>query len=158
VKKRILISLVVLALALPVSVVWAASPITEKVTGGSHFISDGGNTIGHLVYLSMVGMEKSGEWFGQGSYRDPDIGLEAHFNFDSGFLISGEDYYICFEGTAEVYINDVPQGTKTLRVCLVDEAASADGLVDRIGVVIGGTSYHYSHYSVSDYAGRVKIH
>jgi len=162
-KRRGLIALVVvLVLAAMGSVVWAGSPITEKVTGGAHFTSDAGTNVGDLVYLSLVGMEKSGEWSGQGSYRDPAIGFEAHLTFDSGFLYLGQPSYICFEGSADVYINDVPQGAKTVRVCVVDDLPSGggDGIVDRIGVVIGGTGYHYSHmgYTVLDYAGRIKIH
>jgi hypothetical protein len=161
-KRRMLIALVMVLVFVAVGpVVWAESPITEKVTGGAHFTSDAGTTVGDLVYLSLVGMEKSGEWSGQGSYRDPDIGLEAHLTFDTGYLYGGDPGYICLDGTAEVYINDVPQGTKSAHVCVVDEPpGGGDGIVDRIGVVIGGTSYHYSHmgYSVTDYAGRIKIH
>ena len=70
---------------LPLTLPRSSSGITEKVTGGAHFTSDAGTNIGDLVYLSLVGMEKSGEWSGQGSYRDPAIGLEAHFTFDTGW-------------------------------------------------------------------------
>jgi hypothetical protein len=162
-RSRLLTTLVVvLMLAAMGSVVGAGSPITEKVTGGGHFISDAGTNVGDLVYLSLVGMEKSGEWSGQGSYRDPAIGFEAHLTFDDGELWLNQPSYICFAGTADVYIYEVPQGAKTAWVCVVDEPASGggDGIVDRIGVVIGGTSYHYTHmgYSVTDYAGRIRIH
>jgi hypothetical protein len=157
-KRRTLIALVVvLALAATSSIGWADSPITEKVTGGGHFTSDDGNTVGDLVYLSLVGMEKSGVWSGQGSYRDPAIGFEAHLVIDSNYDVSTPGY-VCFEGTAETYINDVFQGTPWFRVCVVDE--DADGLADRIGVIIESQSYHYSHMgsSVREYSGCIKIH
>jgi hypothetical protein len=148
---------VAFALVAMTAAVSAESPITEKVTGGGHFISDGGNTVGDLVYLSLVGMEKSGVWSGQGSYRDPAIGFEAHLVIDSNYDVSTPGY-VCFEGTAETYINDVFQGTPWFRVCVVDE--DADGLADRIGVIIESQSYHYSHMgsSVREYSGCIKIH
>jgi hypothetical protein len=152
---------VVFVLVAMTAAVSAETPITEKITGGGHFTSDAGNTIGDLVYLSLVGMEKSGEWSGQGSYRDPAIGLEAHMTVDSGFLIDDPtDDYVCVEGSADVYVYDAFDGTRPFRVCIVDEGPSFDGRADRIGVQIDWPSYHYSHmgYSVTDHSGCIKIH
>jgi hypothetical protein len=160
-KKIAIVVTVVVALMLALAVpVFAGSPITHKVTGGGHFTSDAGNTVGNVVYLSLVGMEKNGAWSGEGSYRDPDIGLKAHLVIDDGFLL--EEGYVCFEGTTEVYINNVSQGAMSFRVCVTD--GDHDGSVDRIGVIIDNDIvspfYHYSHmgYTVTDYTGCIKIH
>jgi hypothetical protein len=157
-KKIAIVVTVMLVLTLALAVpVFAGSPITAKVTGGAHFTSDAGNTVGDDVYLSLVGMQKNGTWSGQGSYRDPDIGLKAHLVIDNNYPV-GQPGYVCFEGTTEVYINNVSQGEKWFRVCVTDE--DGDGSVERIGVIIGSQSYHYSHmgYTVRDYAGCIKIH
>lgn len=156
--KKLAILLITLVLLLGTSsLALAGSPITYKVTGGGHFISDAGTNIGDLVYLSMVGMEKDGVVKGGGSYRDPAIGLEAKLNFSETLILS--DHYVCFDGNADVYLYDTFSGNETLRVCATDEGPY-DGIADRIGVVIGGTSYHYTHmgYSVDDYAGHIMIH
>lgn len=146
--------LVVAAMALPAS---AGSPIEEKITGGGHFTSDGGTTVDHLVYLSMVGMEKDGAWSGQGSYRDTQLGLEAHLIVDSGFRLDNEENYVCTEGLADVYVDDAYVMDSTFRVCITDE--DWDGLADRIGVILYDY-YTYSHMggAVRDYAGCIKIH
>lgn len=156
--KKLAILVAFTALLMTTIPAFAGSPISNKVTGGAHFVSDAGNTVGHEVYLSIIGMEKKGEWSGEGSYRDKDIGLKAHLNIDGGWVHA--EGYICYTGNAEVSVDNSPSENKSLLVCVVDEGPGFDGLVDRIGVVIGGLSDHYSHMgnSVREYVGNMKIH
>lgn len=153
-KKTAILLITLVLLLITSSLALAGSPITYKVTGGGHFISDAGTNIGDLVYLSMVGMEKDEVVKGGGSYRDPDIGLEANLNFNKTYILS--DHYVCFDGNADVYTYGVFTENKPLRVCATDEYPY-DGIADRIGVVIGS---HYTHigYGTDDYAGHIMIH
>ena len=159
-KKRILIALVVLlALAATASLVWAGSPITEKVTGGGHFLSDVAGTLGNESYLSMVAMDRDGCWSGSGSYRDKTLNLEAHLTVDHGFRYGLIENYVCAEGWAEVYVNDVSQTDSRFRVCITDE--DWDGLAERIGVILYNfDGRYYSHMGKAnrDYQGRLRIH
>jgi len=156
-RKAILVASVVLAMVVPASVL-AGTPITEKITGGGHFLSDVAGTLGNESYLSMVGMERDGSWYGSGSYRDKTLSLEAHLTVDSGFRHGTAENYVCAEGWAEVYVNDVFQTDSRFRVCITDE--DWDGLADRIGVILYDYGGYYSHMGTAnrDYQGRLKIH
>ena len=146
-KKFAIVGVLMLVLTMVVpSVVSAASPISEKVTGGAWFISDnlwnlpsGAVCDGNEVHLGFVAMVKKGVVSGHGSVMDKDYRLKAILTVTgkySGSQANPSVWPYDYEGTARLYINNVYQGKEYFRLNLTDP--DSDGVIDSIGFVLGG--------------------
>lgn len=166
----LLVLLVLSVMALPAS---AGSPITEKVTGGAWFVSvnefnlpSGAVADGHEVHIGFVAMEKDGVVSGQGAVTDKDYRLKAILTITAkydGVQADPAKWPYDYEGTAELYDNEVYQGTQYFRLNLAD--GDDDGVVESIGFVLGESPDNLDPNSggwyfawLDTWQGTIKVH